>query len=91
MPTPSDNLFKWRHYHHGIILLCVRWYLRYLLSYRQLAEMMRERGDFGSRRSGVQISAPRPRLSVYFRAVYVIGSLASLYKTDRLHLRRIRT
>ncbi len=44
MPTPSDNPFKWRHYHHEIILLCVRWYLRYPLSYRQLAEMMRERG-----------------------------------------------
>ena len=43
MPTPSDNPFKWRHYHHEIILLCVRWYLRYPLSYRQLAEMMRER------------------------------------------------
>ena len=44
MPTPSDNPFKWRHYHQEIILLCVRWYLRYPLSYRQLAEMMRERG-----------------------------------------------
>jgi IS6 family transposase len=27
-----------------IILLCVRWYLRYALSYRDLEEMMRERG-----------------------------------------------
>ncbi len=27
-----------------IILLCVRWYLRYSLSYRDLEEMMRERG-----------------------------------------------
>ena len=44
MPTVSDNPFKWRHYHREIILLCVRWYLRYPLSFRQLAEMMRERG-----------------------------------------------
>ena len=27
-----------------IILLCVRWYLRYALSYRDLEELMRERG-----------------------------------------------
>jgi transposase, IS6 family len=36
--------FKWRHYQGEIILLCVRWYLRYALSYRDLEEMMRERG-----------------------------------------------
>lgn len=39
-----DNPFKWRHYEASIILLCVRWYLRYALSYRDLAEMMAERG-----------------------------------------------
>ena len=36
--------FKWRHFEAEIILLCVRWYLRYSLSYRDLEEMMRERG-----------------------------------------------
>lgn len=36
--------FKWRHYLPEIILLCVRWYLRYPLSYRNLEEMMCERG-----------------------------------------------
>jgi transposase-like protein len=36
--------FKWRHYEPTIILLCVRWYCRYSLSYRDLEEMMRERG-----------------------------------------------
>ena len=39
-----QNPFKWRHYEADIILLCVRWYLRYSLSYRDLEEMMRERG-----------------------------------------------
>ena len=37
-------LFKGRHYESEIILLCVRWYLRYSLSYRDLEEMMNERG-----------------------------------------------
>ena len=36
--------FKWRHFQSDIILLCVRWYLRYPLSYRHLQEMMLERG-----------------------------------------------
>ncbi len=36
--------FKWKHFQKEVILLCVRWYLRYSLSYRDLEEMMRERG-----------------------------------------------
>ncbi|GHO64126.1 IS6 family transposase [Ktedonobacter sp. SOSP1-52] len=36
--------FKWRHFEAEIILVCVRWYLRYTLSYRDLEELMRERG-----------------------------------------------
>jgi IS6 family transposase len=42
MSHPSP--FKWRHFESEIILLCVRWYLRYSLSYRDLEEMMAERG-----------------------------------------------
>lgn len=40
----SKSPFKWRHFLPEIILLCVRWYLRYPLSYRNLKEMMAERG-----------------------------------------------
>jgi len=40
----NATLFKWRHFEAEIILLCVRWYLRYALSYRDLEEMMLERG-----------------------------------------------
>jgi IS6 family transposase len=43
MKRPSSP-FKWRHYAPDVILLCVRWYCRYSLSYRNLEEMMRERG-----------------------------------------------
>ena len=38
------NSFKWKHYAGEIILLNVRWYLKYSLSYRNLEEMMAERG-----------------------------------------------
>jgi transposase-like protein len=37
-------LFQGRHFQDVIIILCVRWYLRYSLSYRDLEEMMAERG-----------------------------------------------
>jgi IS6 family transposase len=37
-------LFRGRHFEDMIIILCVRWYLRYSLSYRDLEEMMVERG-----------------------------------------------
>uniref|UniRef100_UPI002614DF52 IS6 family transposase n=1 Tax=Acaryochloris sp. IP29b_bin.148 TaxID=2969218 RepID=UPI002614DF52 len=40
----TADLFKWRHYQSEIILLNVRWYCRYPLSYRDLEEMMMERG-----------------------------------------------
>src|ERR1700744_1072802 len=35
-------LFRGRHFADDVIVLCVRWYLRYSLSYRDLAEMMVE-------------------------------------------------
>jgi hypothetical protein len=38
-----DDLFKGRHFDRGIIILCMRWYLRFKLSFRDLVEMMAER------------------------------------------------
>ena len=39
-----ENPFKGRHFQADIILICTRWYLRYALSYRDIEEMMTERG-----------------------------------------------
>ena len=36
--------FKWRHFQGELILGCVRWYCKYGISYRELEEMMLERG-----------------------------------------------
>ena len=43
-PTSARELFKGRHYDHEIIVLCVRWYLTFKLSSRDLVQMMAERG-----------------------------------------------
>ena len=39
-----EELFAGRHFDHEVIILCVRWYLRFKLSLRDLVEMMAERG-----------------------------------------------
>src|SRR3546814_14851698 len=36
--------FKWRHFQGDVILWAVRWYCRYPISYRDLDEMLAERG-----------------------------------------------
>jgi len=39
-----EELFAGRHFDREVIILCVRWYLCYKLSLRDLVEMMAERG-----------------------------------------------
>jgi transposase-like protein len=39
-----DELFEGRHFDQQVIILCIRWYLRFRLSCRDLVEMMAERG-----------------------------------------------
>ncbi len=44
MRSTKPIAFKWRHFHSEVILQCVRWYCKYGISYRDLEEMMKERG-----------------------------------------------
>ena len=44
MTAPGTELFKGRHFDREVIILCVRWYVSYKLSSRELVEMMGERG-----------------------------------------------
>src|SRR5919112_4086648 len=43
-PPHSSPLFRGRHFDRTIIILCAPWYTTYKLSYRDLVEMMAERG-----------------------------------------------
>jgi hypothetical protein len=38
------SLFKWRQFDPEVILLAVGWYLRFSLSYRDVEELLAERG-----------------------------------------------
>ena len=42
--VPVEELFKGRHFDQEIVVHCVRWYLSFKLSYRDLVAMMGERG-----------------------------------------------
>jgi transposase-like protein len=42
--SPRHPLFRQRWFADDIIITCVRWYLRFKLSYRDLAELARELG-----------------------------------------------
>ena len=53
--------FKWRHFQGEIILWAVRWYCKYGISYRELEEMLAERGllvDHSTIYRWVQVYAP---------------------------------
>ena len=40
------GLFKWRQFEPEVILLAVGWYLRFSLSYREVEELLAERGPW---------------------------------------------
>ena len=44
MPITPTNPFKGRQFPGEVIILCVRWYLRYPLAYEHVAELLAERG-----------------------------------------------
>jgi len=60
--------FKGRHHQQEIILQCVRWYVAYSLSYRDLKELMQERG-YAVDHSTVQLLVANyaPRIEKVFR------------------------
>ena len=43
-PIARDPIYRRRRFEAEIIELCVRWYITYRLSYRDLVAMMAERG-----------------------------------------------
>ena len=44
MPITTNKPFKGRQHPGEVIVLCVRWYLRYPLSYEHVSELLSERG-----------------------------------------------
>lgn len=60
MPIHPHNPFKRRQHPGELIVLCVRWYLRYPLSYEHVAELVAERGVDASCAFGVGCKPMHP-------------------------------
>jgi transposase-like protein len=65
-PKTVEEPFKGRHFDREVVILCVRWYLRFKLRLRDLVEMMAERGLSMAHTTimrWVDDPSPRPRRS----------------------------
>ena len=83
-PTSAQDLFKGRHFDQEIIVLCIRWYLTFKLSSRDLVQMMAERGIASSHTTilrWVQRYVPEfeKRWSRYARPVGDSGRVGETY------------
>ena len=78
--------FRWRHFAGEIILWAVRWYCRYGISYRELEEMMGERGvavDHTTVYRWTQRYAPElEKRSAWYRS-----RLSFSWRVDETHVR----
>ena len=86
MRQKRPALFRGRHFADEIIVLCVRWYLRYSLSYRDLAEIMSERNLFVDPSTiwrWVQRYAPELNVRIRRELKPTNGS----WRTDETHVR----
>ena len=79
------SIFKRRHFPTEIILLCLRWYCKYGISYRDLAEMMQERGvdvDHTTIFRWMQLYAPE----IEKRVRLYQGFRSSSWRVDKTYL-----
>lgn len=78
MQSIKPAAFKWHHFSGDLILQCVHWYCKYGISYRDLEEMLPERGlsvDHTTIYRCIQHYAPELRKHVawYQNPSHIIG------------------
>src|SRR5271163_3225609 len=81
-----DELFKGRNFDREIIVLCVRWYLRFQLSFRDLVEMMAELGISLARATilrWVQHYVPEPER----RGSHFTRPVGQSWRVDETHVK----
>jgi transposase-like protein len=86
MTEDRPALFRGRHFADDVIVLCVRWYLRYSLSCRDLAEMLAERHfsvDSSTIWRWVQCYAPELNARIWRELKPTNGS----WRTDETYVR----
>src|SRR5437016_1090902 len=78
--TAGVDLFKGRHFDQEIIVLCVRWYLSFKLSSRDLVQIMSERGI------ALAHIKVRGRWTYLYRAVDKYGRTVDFLLSERRHV-----
>jgi transposase-like protein len=56
LPCEKPTLFKGRHFNNLLIIQAVRWYVTYKLSYRDVCDLMAERGVMEVTLSGIELA-----------------------------------
>jgi hypothetical protein len=80
------GLFKWRQFEPEVILLAVGWYLRFSLSYRDVEELLQERGicvDHVTLRRRVQRYAPEGSGANFLKRMLLSGEGLCGYQAAR--------
>ena len=86
MPIAPNNPFKGRQHPGEVIILCVRWYLRYPLSYEHVAELLAERGvEVDSSCIWRWVQAYAPELNIRSRPF--LKSTNKSYRIDETYIK----
>lgn len=88
MPITTANPFKGRQYPAEVILMAVRWYLRYPLAYEHASELLTERGlPVGASCVWRWVQAYAPELSK--RCRHYLKPTNKSYRVDETNIRPI--
>jgi transposase-like protein len=71
--------FKWSHFAKELILWGVRWYVAYPISYRQLEEMMLERGVAVDHRAVKRVVRPMRGFKSFWAARCTIAGMEVMH------------
>ena len=83
-----SNDFKGRHFQGEVILWAVRWYCRYGISYRELEEMLAERGVLVDHTTIYRwVQAYAPEIERRLRWNWKRPGLRRMWKVDETYIR----
>lgn len=79
--------FKWKHFKKEMILMAVRWYVAYAISYRNIEELMAERGSSVDHATiNRWVIEYAPLLEEFFRQRYKIP-VSSSWRMDETYIK----
>src|SRR5258708_3702637 len=90
-PASAQELFRGRHFDQEIIVLCVRWYLTFKLSSRDLVQFLRQSRTLIIRLFVSEIMAPKERSNVFDDAFRMLQRGLRQLKQEVVFTTRLRS